>query len=85
MPSRLSLNPQTKQSTTPTLSFSIEAQLRLSGSFWNERLSKFSPIAILDLYEGLTRLPEYRKRFVGLNPKAQVALMYRTLLTQKHG
>ncbi|MBA3993787.1 MAG: hypothetical protein C0469_09695 [Cyanobacteria bacterium DS2.3.42] len=48
--------------------------------FWNERLSKFSPIAILDLYEGLTRLPEYRKRFAGLNPKAQVALMYRTLL-----
>ena len=51
--------------------------------FWNARLSKMSPFAIIDLYEGLTRLPEYRKRFAGLPPKAQIALMYRTLLRRE--
>lgn len=48
--------------------------------YWSDRLSKISPIAVTDLYDGLTRLPDFRKRFAGLPPKAQVALMYRTLL-----
>ncbi len=51
--------------------------------FWNARLSTMSPFAVLDLYDGLTRLPDYRKRFAGLQPKAQVALMYRTLLRKE--
>ncbi len=48
--------------------------------YWNGRLNRLSPIAVLDLYDGLTRLPEYKKRFDGLSQKAQVALLYRTLL-----
>lgn len=48
--------------------------------FWIDRLSKSSPVAVIDLYDGLTRLPEYRQRFAGLNQKAQIALAYRTLL-----
>lgn len=49
--------------------------------YWNARLKALSPFAVTDLYDGLTRLPEYRKRFTGLTPKAQIALMYRTLLS----
>ena len=50
--------------------------------FWIGRLTKLSPIAVLDLYDGLTRLPEYQKRFDKLDPKAKVHLMARTLLRQ---
>lgn len=50
--------------------------------YWNVRLGKFSPFAVTDLYDGLTRLPEFRKRFAGLSQKDQIALMYKTLLNR---
>jgi len=50
--------------------------------YWNERLNGkvMSTIAITDLYDGLARLPEYRKRFAGLPLPAQVQLLGKTLL-----
>lgn len=48
--------------------------------YWTNRLKTFSPFAVVDLYDGLTRLPEYRRRFAGMTEKAQIALMYKTLL-----
>ncbi|MBX9947664.1 MAG: tetratricopeptide repeat protein [Candidatus Obscuribacterales bacterium] len=48
--------------------------------YWHYRLKTLSPFAVSDLYDGLTRLPEYQKRYFGLTPKDQIALMYKTLL-----
>lgn len=50
--------------------------------YWSGRLKNLSPFAVTDLYDGLTRLPEYRKRFAGLTQKDQIALMYKTLLSK---
>ena len=50
--------------------------------YWNGRLggAELSTSAVIDLYDGLARLPEYRKRFSGLAPAAQIQLLGRTLL-----
>lgn len=50
--------------------------------YWNGRLSgkEMSAMAVIDLYDGLARLPDYRKRFNGLAPAAQIQLMGKTLL-----
>jgi tetratricopeptide (TPR) repeat protein len=50
--------------------------------YWNGRLAgkEISTMALIDLYDGLARLPEYRKRFTGLAPAAQIKLMGKTLL-----
>lgn len=48
--------------------------------YWKTRLSTLSPVAVIDLYDGLARLPDFKKRFAGLTPQDQVKLLYRTLL-----
>lgn len=48
-------------------------------TYWLEKLDR-EPSTVRDLYESLTRLPEYQNKLKALKPTEQAAFMYRTIM-----